>query len=244
MKKILIVDDDIEIINLTVDFLNRSGYETLFAQNGDEALEILKDNKEIDLIIVDLIMPIINGIEFCREIRNSDIYSFYKKIPIIMLTSLSDISDKFIGFEAGADDYITKPFQTLELLLRIKSLLKRSDPSYNNEIKTDEMKDYVITKIDKKNAILVINEKKIHLTNTEFDIFNYLLNHNQNNITSDEILEKVLKYPKGTGNPAVIRAHIKNIRNKIEEKPSVPQILVNVLGRGYSINLSKIQIQT
>lgn len=243
MKKILIVDDDKNIINTTVDFLNRSGYETLSSGNGNEALEILQNNKSIDLIIVDLIMPIINGIEFCREIRNSNIYSSYKKIPIIMLTGLSDISDKFIGFEAGADDYLTKPFETLELLLRIKSLLKRSDPSYNNEVKTSEIKDYVITKIDKKNAVLEINEKKIHLTNTEFDIFNYLLNNNQNNITSDEILEKVLKYPKGSGNPAVIRAHIKNIRNKIEEKPSVPQILVNVQGRGYSINLNKIQIQ-
>lgn len=244
MKKILIVDDDKKIINVTVDFLNRSGYETLSSENGNEALEILQNNKDIDLIIVDLIMPIINGIEFCREIRNSDNYISYKKIPIIMLTGLSDISDKFIGFEAGADDYLTKPFEALELLLRIKSLLKRSDPCYNNEVKISEIKDYVITKIDKKNAVLEINDKKIHLTNTEFDIFNYLLNHNQNNITSDEILEKVLKYPKGSGNPAVIRAHIKNIRNKIEEKPSVPQILVNVQGRGYSINLNKIQLQT
>ncbi|MFN4149940.1 MAG: response regulator transcription factor [Candidatus Sericytochromatia bacterium] len=248
MKKILIIDDDIEIINITVDFLNRSGYETLSSQNGDEALEILQNNKEIDLIIVDLVMPIINGIEFCREIRNSDIYSFYKKIPIIMLTGLSDISDKFIGFEAGADDYLTKPFQTLELLLRIKSLLKRSDPSYNiSEIpvkaKTDSKNNHIITKIDKKNAMLTIDDKEIHLTNTEFDIFNYLLSHNQNNITADEILEKVLKYQKGTGNPAVIRAHIKNIRNKIEEKPSVPQILVNVQGRGYSINSSKVQLK-
>lgn len=248
MKKILIVDDDIEIINLTVDFLNRSGYETLSSENGAEALEILINNKDIDLIIVDLIMPTINGIEFCREVRNSDIYTSYKKIPIIMLTGLSDISDKFIGFEAGADDYLTKPFQTLELLLRIKALLKRSDPSYNvteisSKNENDLVNNNIITKIDKKNAVLIINNNEIHLTNTEFDIFNYLLSNNQNNITADEILEKVLKYPKGTGNPAVIRAHIKNIRNKIEEKPSVPQILVNVQGRGYSINLSRVQIK-
>lgn len=240
MSKLLIVDDDKEIINSTTNFLNRSGYQVLSCQNGKDAFDLLSKEDDLDLVILDLVMPIMNGIEFCKELRNSD--NKYKSIPIIMLTTLDDISDKFIGFEAGADDYLTKPFQQLELLLRIKSLLKRTIKKTEIESIDIEKDKNIITKIDKKNATLVINDNVINLTNTEFEIFSYLLTNTDKNVTTEEILEMVLGYHKGTGNPAVIRAHIKNIRNKIETNPSVPQILVNIQGRGYSINLEKIKI--
>lgn len=236
MNSILIVDDDDEIVSSIKEFLDRYGFITISANNGSEALVLLSENSDIDLIVVDLVMPIINGIDFCREVRklNND----YKYIPILMLTTLGDISDKFVGFEAGVDDYLTKPFQPLELLLRVKSLLKRSilKSEYNKE------NDHIVTNIDQKNGFIYIYDKEISLTNTEFDIFNYLLTNTSKNVTAEELLEKVLGYHKGTGNPAVIRSHIKNIRNKIEKNPSVPEILVNIQGRGYSINLSKVKV--
>lgn len=231
MFNILIIDDDIEIINKTTAFLKKAGFNIYSANNGEEGLKILKEVK-IHLIVLDFLMPVMNGVELCNKIRLLD---KLKKIPVIMLTELSELSDKFIAFEAGADDYLIKPFDNLELVLRIKSLLKKYKSTVtNNNEKAIEKEELII---NKKNSSITINNKEIYLTSSEFLIIYYLYKNIDKVVSSNELLENVMGYEKDKGNSAIIRAHIKNIRTKIEEDAATPKILVNIQGRGYTINL-------
>lgn len=231
MFNILIIDDDIEIINKTSGFLKKAGFNVFSANNGEEGLKFLR-NKEakIHLIVLDFLMPLMNGVELCHKIREID---YLKKLPIIMLTELSEISDKFIAFEAGADDYLVKPFDNLELVLRVKALLKAykiDNIKENNDISKD-------ISINKKISSIILKNKEIYLTSSEFLIVEYLFSNMDKVVSSNEILEKVLGYDENKGNSAIVRAHIKNIRYKIEQDPANPKILVNIQGRGYTLNL-------
>lgn len=233
MFNILIIDDDIEIINKTTTFLKKAGFNIYSANNGEEGLKILKDNEvKIHLVVLDFLMPVMNGVEFCNKIRESE---KLKRTLVIMLTELSEISDKFIAFEAGADDYLIKPFDNLELVLRIKSLLKKYKNTINtNNEKVVEKEDLII---NKKNSSIKLNDKEIYLTSSEFLIIDYLYKNLDRVISSNELLENVMGYEKEQGNSAIIRAHIKNIRTKIEQDAATPKILVNIQGRGYTLNL-------
>ena len=229
MFNILIIDDDLKIINQTTDFLKKTGFRVYSSNNAEDGLKVLNERiVNVDLIVLDFLMPIMNGIELCTKIRDTD---NLKNIPIIMLTELQEISDKFIAFQAGADDYLIKPFEPLELMLRIKSVLKRSEiKKLDKEIKAEHLT------INKKNSCLVIGSNEIYLTSSEIIIIEYLYKNLDRVISSNELLEVALGYTGGINSTAIIRAHIKNLRNKIEEDPSTPKILVNVQGRGYTLN--------
>jgi DNA-binding response OmpR family regulator len=231
MFNILIIDDDIEIINKTTTFLKKAGFNIYSANNGEEGLKILKEVK-IHLIVLDFLMPVMNGVELCNKIR---VLEKLKKIPVIMLTELSELSDKFIAFEAGADDYLIKPFDNLELVLRIKSLLKKYKINITNTNEKVIEKNELL--LNKKNSSITINNKEIYLTSSEFLIIYYLYKNIDKVVSSSELLENVMGYEKDKGNSAIIRAHIKNIRTKIEEDAATPKILVNIQGRGYTLNL-------
>jgi two-component system OmpR family response regulator len=239
MGKILLLDDNEELLQSVSKYLSRSGYEIITSKNGHDGFKTLQEEyRNIDLIIVDMVMPIVDGIEFCRSIRNT---SELKDLPVLMLTALSDISDKYIAFDAGADDYLTKPFELLELLLRVKSLLKRTQ-NFEPKDKTDPEENPPATgsthpKLDKSKSTIRINNWEIYLTSLEFSIIEYLYKNTDRAVSAEELLEKIMNYPPGTGNPEAIRTHIKNLRSKIESDPAEPKILVNVPRRGYRYNL-------
>lgn len=233
MTNVLLIDDDNNFLKNVSTFLERSGLVVIQAKNGQEGLQVLENRQcTIDIILVDFLMPVIDGVEFCREVRKKEAN---KNTPIIMLTALSDISDKFVAFESGADDYLTKPFETLELLLRIKSLLKRNNAE-KKPVGANEIDKNQPIKLDKKNASLNILGEIIRLTVSEFSIFEYLFKKKGEPISSEELLEKVMGYASVSGDTSTIRFHIKNIRRKIEKDPTTPKILINMQGLGYTIS--------
>ncbi len=229
MKELLLIDDDESTLLLASKYLNKSGYKTLLAKNGEEAFEVLKNQDTIELIVVDVVMPVMDGVQFCRLVRAD---KKFNRLPVLMLTAMSDITDKYVGFDAGADDYLTKPFEPLELLLRVQALLKRAN--YNINPENNDSK--VNIEINKENFSVNIKGKNIYLTSVEFDILSYLFNNSVRPVSVEELLQKVMGYPPRTGNPETIRTHIKNIRSKIEIDPSEPKFVTTIPKRGYMFN--------
>jgi len=230
-ETILIIDDDQQLLLLLSAYLKNIGYQTLVAQNGKEGIDILKKNiGVVNLIIVDIAMPILNGIEVCEIIRKN---LNLKTLPIIMLTSMLSIHDKYNGFHAGADDYLTKPFEPLEIQLRIESLFNRRD-AYTKELSPKLDITSTIT-IDKENYTVIIKGTPVYLTKLEFELISYLFDNANKYVAPEIILENVFNYPSGSGTTDTIRTHIRNLRIKLEEDPTNPKIITNLLKRGYML---------
>lgn len=226
MLKILLVEDDEYITLYIKSLLEESGFEVINATNGIEGLKRLKENP--DLVITDINMPMMNGIEFCNQLKKIE---KFKYLPVLMLTVKSDIKSKLLGFDAGIDDYMTKPFESLELLVRIHLMLKKAE-LIKNSLKIKSVDENFFC----NDFSVIIKNKSIILTAVEFEIFTHLYINNGKPISSKEILVKVLNHPCKRGNPGTVRTHIRNIRNKIEEDPNNPQILINIPKKGYFIN--------
>lgn len=225
---ILIADDDEEIAELVQIYLNNDGYRVLIAQDGIQCLHMLSEHPEIKLIILDIMMPKLNGLDVCKTIRKTS------NIPIIMLSAKAEDMDKIIGFGTGADDYLTKPFNPLELVARVKSQLKRYTVL---SVGGTEDKDIIQIRqltINRISHTVKKGEKDISLTPIEFDIL-YLLASNKGKVFStDEIFEKVWNEKVYEVNNTVM-VHIRRLREKIEEDSRKPQILKTVWGVGYKI---------
>lgn len=224
-ETILIVDDEKEIRKLIEIYLKNDGYNTLQAENGKYALEILQNNK-VDLIVLDIMMPEIDGIETCLKIRED------KNMPIIMLSAKSEDMDKIMGLSSGADDYISKPFNPLELVARVKSQLRR----YLKLNKINDIKHSVIEIdglcINKDTHQVNVDGKEVKLTPREFDIL-VLLASNKNIVFSTEkIYEKVWREDYFDSNNTVM-VHIRKLREKIEDNPRKPKYIKTVWGVGY-----------
>jgi len=226
MLKILVVEDDEQLLFIIAKFLENSGFEVLIAHNGVEALFILQKNTDISLVIADLVMPEMDGVELCSKIRNSQ---FLKNIPILILTGQADIYNKSLSFNAGADDYLIKPVEFFEFMLRINALLRRVKKQ-----ETKEKTNFLNFEIDKKNSKLIIEGREIYLTMTEFKIITYLQEKSPEPVPATELLTKILGSEKG--NQVTIRNHIKNIRNKIELDPNFPNFIKIIPKRGYIFN--------
>lgn len=232
MKELLLVDDDESTLLIVSKYLTKSGYKIHTAKNGEDGIGILKKEQGVELIVVDVVMPVMDGVEFSRAVRKNEKFRY---IPILMLTAMSDIMDKYVGFDAGADDYLTKPFEPLELLIRVQSLLKRT--GINNKVNSNYTNDASSIKINNETFSVNIKGKEIYLTSVEFDILCYLYNCSGKPIAVEELLQKVMNYPSKTGNPETVRTHIKNIRAKIEESTD-PKYITTVPKRGYMFNSS------
>ena len=227
---ILVVDDDEEIAELVEIYLTNDGYHVIKAYDGQECLKTLEENKQIKLIILDIMMPNIDGLEVCRKIRKTS------NIPIIMLSAKAADMDKIIGFGTGADDYMTKPFNPLELMARVKSQLKRytnlnvgMEGSQNDDAL--EIQDLVI---NRKAHKVHKNGTEINLTPIEFEIL-YLLASNTGRVFgTDEIFERVWNEKVYEVNNTVM-VHIRRLREKIEDNPRSPQILKTVWGVAYKV---------
>nr|SUY83435.1 two-component sensor histidine kinase [Clostridioides difficile] len=224
---VLVVDDEKEIRDLIEIYLLNSGYNVIKAEDGKEALDILK-KENIHLMILDIMMPKMDGIEVCRKVRES------LNIPILMLSAKSEDMDKIQGIMTGADDYLTKPFNPLELTVRVKSLIRRAYyfSGANNEDK-DVIKVGVVI-IDKEKHSVTVAGNEIILTSREFDIL-YLLANNKGRVYStEEIFEKVWKEKYYQSNNTVM-VHMSRIRDKIEKYTDGEKIIHTVWGVGYKL---------
>src|SRR5690625_359995 len=223
---ILIVDDDKDIVALLELYLKNEGYKIFKGYDGEEALKII-DQQSIDLVILDVMMPKIDGLEVCKQIRNS------QNTPILMLSAKVEDMDKIIGLMTGADDYMGKPFNPLELVARVKALLRRSTMQ-KNILNTDEISIHSLI-IDRKKHTVKTDEQYLNLTPIEFNIL-YLFASNPGRVySSEEIFEHVWN-EEGYGVSKTVMVHVSNLREKLEKATKGEKIIQTVWGVGYKID--------
>lgn len=229
-EKILVVDDETEIADLIQVYLNNDGYTVYKFYNGVDALKCIEET-EIDLAILDVMLPDIDGFRICQKIREK----FY--FPVIMLTAKIDDSDKIMGLTIGADDYITKPFNPLEVVARVKTQLRRYQ-RYNN---SKQNQTIVKNEYDIRGLIINMDShkcflfgKEISLTPIEFSILWYLCEHQGKVVSSEELFEAVWK-EKYLDNNNTVMAHIGRLREKMNEPAKKPKFIKTVWGVGYEI---------
>lgn len=223
--RILVVDDEKLLVKGITFNLENDGYEVDGAYDGQQALELFQKN-EYDLIILDLMLPIYDGLSLCRKIRETS------EVPIIMLTAKGEISDKILGLEYGADDYMTKPFDILELKTRIKTILRRSTRAAKSENQVESVLHAKDLRVDLIKRTVEIRDKNPDLTAKEFDLFVMLMRNAGTVFSRDKLLENVWGY----GYPGDIRTvdvHIRRIREKIERDDANPEYIMTKWGVGY-----------
>lgn len=228
MYNILVCDDDKEIVKAIEIYLTRENYNVLKAYNGEECLEILRNNT-IHLVILDIMMPIKDGIETIEEIRKD------KSIPVIMLSAKSEDEDKINGLNLGADDYITKPFNPLELIARVNSGIRRYTKLGN--LSNDENKNIYKSGeliIDDDLKMVIVDGKNIKLTPTEYNILKFLTKNKGKVYSIEQIYSQVWE-DEAYGAENIIAVHIRHIREKIEINPKEPKYLKVIWGIGYKI---------
>lgn len=235
MYNILVVDDDKEIVNAIEIYLTKEGYNILKAYNGMEALKIIEKNDNIHLILLDIMMPKLDGISAANLIRKD------KSIPIIMLSAKSEDYDKITGLNNGADDYITKPFNPLELIARVNSQIRRYTHLGSIADKQQEENTYwsgdLIINDDTKQV--TIDGKEVKLTPTEYNILKFLTKNKGIVYSIEQIYQNVWE-DECYGAENIIAVHIRHIREKIEINPREPKYLKVIWGIGYKIeNLEK-----
>ena len=232
MYNILVVDDDKEIVGAIEIYLKNEGYNILKAYNGKEALDLVNKN-DIHLILLDIMMPEKDGLETLEELRKT------KNIPVILLSAKSEDYDKIGGLNLGADDYITKPFNPLELIARVKSHLRRY-VSLGTIKKEEDGNVYstggLVLNDDTKKV--TVDGKEVKLTATEFNILKFLIQNKGKVYSIPDIYENVWK-EEGFGAENIIAVHIRHIREKIEINPKEPRYLKVIWGVGYKIEDEK-----
>ena len=226
-KRILIVDDDTEIRDLLEFDIASSGYFVDTATDGLEGLTKALNNK-YDLILLDVMMPKMNGFEVCKNIRQAKL-----NIPILMLTAKGTIDDKTNGFNSGADDYLVKPFDIQEVLLRIRVLLRRTEPQVDSFSSSEILEAGEIEILPDTLECIILN-KKIKLTPTEFEILYCLMQHFNKPVTLATLLEEVWGYDRDE-DVRMLRVHVGGLRNKIEPDTKNPRYLHTVTNVGYKL---------
>ncbi len=226
MYTVLVADDDSAILNSIKIYLNQEGYRVLTAANGREALDIIKE-EEIHCLILDIMMPELDGLEATLKIRES--YNF----PIILLSAKSEDTDKITGLSFGADDYVTKPFNPLELMARVKSQLRRYS-TLGSMVITDSQLVTGGLVLDTKTKNVTVDGEDVHLTAIEYKILEYLMKNMNAVLSSSQIYEAVWN-EASFGIEKTVTVHIRNIREKIEINPKEPKYLKVVYGLGYKI---------
>ena len=227
MYNILVCDDDKEIVEAIEIYLTKEGYNILKAYNGEEALKIVENN-EIHLIILDIMMPKINGIQVASKIREN------KAIPIIMLSAKSEDYDKINGLNTGADDYVTKPFNPLELIARVNSQIRRYTSLGSITQKQENIYKTGNLEINDDTKEVFVDGNKIKLTPTEYNILKFLTKNKGIVFSINQIYENVWE-DEAYGAENIIAVHIRHIREKIEINPKEPKYLKVIWGIGYKI---------
>ncbi len=223
-QTILVVDDEPEIVRLLRSYLEKDGYRVVTAYNGEEALYAVRHERP-DLVVLDILMPKMDGLEFTRRIRRE------QDVPIIMLTARAEETDRIVGLEMGADDYVTKPFSPREVVARVRAVLRRAQP-HREAPPTLRVGPVVL---DRAEHTVTIAGEPVDLTPTEFDILETLMREPGRVFSREEILEAI----HGVTFEAYERtvdAHVKNLRQKVEPDPADPRYVLTVRGAGYRLN--------
>lgn len=220
--KILVVDDESRMRKLVKDFLEREGFEVLEAGDGMEAMEIFYEEKEIALIILDVMMPKMDGWQVCREVRQSS------KVPIIMLTARSEERDELQGFDLGIDEYISKPFSPKILVARVEAVLRRT-----HGIDASSVMDAGGIEIDKSAHMVKIDGKEINLSFKEFELLTYFVENQGIALSREKILNNVWNYDY-FGDARTIDTHVKKLRNKLGDKGNY---IKTIWGMGYKFEV-------
>ena len=220
--KILVVDDESRMRKLVKDFLSKSGYEVLEAGDGEEAVDIFFKDKEIALIILDVMMPKMDGWQVCREIRQ------YSKVPIIMLTAKSDERDELLGFDLGVDEYISKPFSPKILVARVEAILRRT-----GQTDTESVLEAGGIRINKTAHQATLDGEPLELSYKEFELLTYFLENQGIALSREKILNNVWNYDY-FGDARTIDTHVKKLRSKLGEKG---EYIRTIWGMGYKFEV-------
>ena len=226
-KKVLVVDDEKLIVKGIRFSLLQDGMEVDCAYDGEEALNMAKANS-YDMILLDVMPPKMDGFEVCQAIRE------FSDVPIVMLTAKGDDMDKILGLEYGADDYITKPFNILEVKARIKAIMRRTSPERAPQVQSSVIEKGDI-KLDCDSRRLFINDNEINLTAREFELLEILIK-NENKVYSRESLLKIVWGEDYPGDVRTVDVHVRRLREKIEANPSEPKYVHTKWGVGYYYN--------
>jgi DNA-binding response OmpR family regulator len=221
--KILVVDDESRMRKLVKDFLSKKGYTVIEAENGEEAVDCFFQVKDIALIILDVMMPKMDGWQVCREIRQ------YSKVPIIMLTAKSDERDELQGFELGVDEYITKPFSPKILVARVEAILRRS-----HVLTSEDVIEAGGIMLNKAAHEVTIDGKPIELSYKEFELLSYFLTNQGVALSRERILNNVWNYDY-FGDARTIDTHVKKLRSKLKDKGDY---IVTIWGMGYKFDIN------
>jgi len=221
VTRVLVVDDEPTIREIVVSYLEREGFKTLEAADGNRARELLERNPP-DLVVLDLMLPGTDGLELCRWIRSRS------RLPVIMLTARGEESDRIVGLELGADDYVTKPFSPRELAARVRTVLRRAEP----DAATDERLSYNGLVIDSSTREVIRGNEPLRLTAREFDLLWFLASHPRRVFSREHLMRRVWGYSAAL-DTGTVTVHMRRLREKIEDDPSHPRHLETVWGVGY-----------
>jgi DNA-binding response OmpR family regulator len=221
MTTVLVVDDEQTIREIVVRYLARDGFRTLEAADGDRARRLVEDEKP-DLVVLDVMLPGTDGLELCRWIRSGS------TLPIIMLTARGEESDRIIGLDLGADDYVTKPFSPRELAARVRTVLRRAEPSEP----TEERLAFNGLVIDSATHEVSKEGQPLRLTAREFQLLWFLASHPQRVFSREQLMRRVWGYSSAL-DTGTVTVHVRRLREKIEDEPSRPRHLETVWGVGY-----------
>lgn len=217
-SKILVVDDESRMRKLVRDFLVKSNYEVVEASDGEEALDVFFEKNDIDLVILDVMMPKMDGWQVCREIRS------YSKVPIIMLTAKSDERDELLGFELGVDEYISKPFSPKILVARVEAILRRT-----GQAASEMIIEAGGIRLDKQAHSVTVGEEVIDLSYKEFELLAYFMENKGIALSRERILNSVWNYDY-FGDARTIDTHVKKLRSKMGAKG---ELIKTIWGMGY-----------
>ena len=223
-RKVLVVDDEKLIVKGIRFSLEQDGMDVDCAYDGQEALDLIQKN-EYDVVLLDVMLPVLTGFEVCQQVRE------FSDVPIIMLTAKGDDMDKILGLEYGADDYITKPFNILEVKARIKAIIRRSNAGHSHD-ENPKLLTYDVLKVDCDSRRAYIDEKEVNLTAKEFDLLELLMVHPNKVYSREELLNTVWGYDY-PGDVRTVDVHIRRLREKIEANPSEPKYVHTKWGVGY-----------
>ncbi|MEV0132925.1 response regulator transcription factor [Dactylosporangium sp. NPDC050688] len=219
-QRVLVVDDDPTVSDVVRRYLEREGFAVELAGDGQQALDAYGTERP-DLVVLDLMLPGIDGLEVCRRLREQD-----RTLPVIMLTALGEESDRVLGLEIGADDYVTKPFSPRELVLRVQSVLRRAAPAQAS----GELVDGAL-RVDVARRTATLHGRELALTVREFDLLVFLMRNPGRVLRRTELLQQVWGWT--FGDQSTVTVHMRRLREKVEDNPAEPRRILTVWGVGY-----------
>ena len=222
MARVLVVDDDPTVREVVIDYLRAAGHEVSEAVDGAAALEAVRGAGP-DLVVLDVMMPGIDGLEVCRRLRRQG------DVPIVLLTALGSEQDRVVGLEIGADDYVTKPFSPRELVLRVDSILRRSNGGGDTDLPPVLTDGGLV--VDRSRRLVTLDGEETPLTGREFDLLVFLMSRPGVAFSRDDLLQQVWGW--SFGDQSTVTVHVRRLREKVEADPTTPARLLTVWGVGY-----------